>query len=780
MKRLFLILAVCIFFVDAFADTDSSVRFRNGVEMFNKGKYEVALTAFMNARKSCPVDSFVIVDSWIARCNFQLKSKTTPKPVKKPDTPNSTVTEKEQPEVQVETVLEVEPRSHSFKSEKSTLDMFVMTDAMWKFANSQSWCQLRRVDNDHLVISCEDNNTLSQRVDTIVITANEKQLFIPVVQDPGNGVVFFKTNPDNANILFVDDIFDTMVHSSTERFSLPSGSYKVRISKGGYQSVDTTVVVANEGKIEPNIVNVNMKPLFGKVLFKITAPRGSNFQTWPTMRIGNKDIDLAPMFNNTTLRSFNSEGAVEYYSVYEDNVIPLQEGLYEVRIQAKGFKEYTRSIPVTKGEQIEVSVVMQPISGFITLSGNDLSIGAKILMDDFEIGTVPVNLLSVPEGRHVLRFEKEKLMTVGDSMIINVEANTELKLNVEMRPFLQSKVVSTPVGAEVYVDNVLVGHTPAVVNLTDGEHDIEVRMHNYFSYKERVKIRHDREKNFDVTLHKIHPLHVSCDDDNIAMSLRQGNKYVATDVILPNEVSVPYGRYTLELWRPNGKRAYKTTINHTEKSGKFNLMTFPTAHHHILGLTYGLSTSAMNDFDNIYSPMATAILGQLQIAPGLSTNVIRASLYSINADHKDKKIAKEGQYNAMTYYDYLLGLSCLFINADFRIGGAVIRNIDVSLLASYAWMPPLTEILPFSHISGHDVFVGAEFSSRIPYFNLSVRAGWQMVSGFNHISRKSANSIEKPADSYVSDPLNISNFVISVSATLGGKNSKGNNILRLF
>ena len=106
-------------------------------------------------------------------------------------------------------------------------------------------------------------------------------------------------------------------------------------------------------------------------------------------------------------------------------------------------------------------------------------------------------------------------------------------------------------------------------------------------------------------------------------------------------------------------------------------------------------------------------------------------------------------------------------------------------MTSYAWYPPLTKILPLTHMSGHDAFLGGEISSRIPIFNVNIKAGVQLFYGqANILAPNGAIKTTMVSDRYYSEPYVVpfhrAEFVVTLGIKLGDHDSKGNNILRVF
>ena len=88
-------------------------------------------------------------------------------------------------------------------------------------------------------------------------------------------------------------------------------------------------------------------------------------------------------------------------------------------------------------------------------------------------------------------------------------------------------------------------------------------------------------------------------------------------------------------------------------------------------------------------------------------------------------------------------------------------------------------------MSGHNVFLGLELNSRIPVINAHIKAGVEAFMGQANIARPGKISTATVDYHYVDVPYKTQSiddlqFVVSVGFTLGGKEARGQNILRIF
>lgn len=101
-------------------------------------------------------------------------------------------------------------------------------------------------------------------------------------------------------------------------------------------------------------------------------------------------------------------------------------------------------------------------------------------------------------------------------------------------------------------------------------------------------------------------------------------------------------------------------------------------------------------------------------------------------------------------------------------------------MAGYAWSPRLCFVGEYSHLSGTDIFVGAEVCSRLHSINFNLKCGVQIFKGEANYYRKGQSGSGNNDSDWYHKSIDRSQFVVSVGFTLGGKDSKGNNYLRVF
>ena len=154
-----------------------------------------------------------------------------------------------------------------------------------------------------------------------------------------------------------------------------------------------------------------------------------------------------------------------------------------------------------------------------------------------------------------------------------------------------------------------------------------------------------------------------------------------------------------------------------------------------------------------FTPFGTAWLAKVYLLPGLSVNALEAAFYTD---------------------DYGIGLRSFspFTNLEFRLGGGI-KYADFAVLAKGVWYPDWTFLS--GCVSGWDIFLGGEATSRFPVGNLYLRAGVKYMANMNvHETGFSPVSMSRAG---FADNLQ---FTVSLGISLGTMRSCGQNILRVF
>jgi hypothetical protein len=131
-----------------------------------------------------------------------------------------------------------------------------------------------------------------------------------------------------------------------------------------------------------------------------------------------------------------------------------------------------------------------PTTGTLHIDGDP--VGMEISLDGKNVGTIPESgvliLENIPVGEHSLNASYSGYM--GQDMWVNVPDGLPAEIRVTLQEETSGSLdlSSTPPGAQIYVDDLYTGLTPAVVNATVGSHRVLLRQEGYQDWSTEVTV----------------------------------------------------------------------------------------------------------------------------------------------------------------------------------------------------------------------------------------------------------------------------------------------------
>lgn len=756
MKKLIvLLLALCVVAMPAFAQKSFDMRYGEAVEYYTAKNYDMAIKTLEAAKKA----------------------------------PGATKDQKAKADQLIRQCRAAQAKAADLNLSKETIivpgaglkdSIYVTAGKKWSVTSKPDWCSTK-AESDVLFITVDANPDREPRKGIIEVSmGKERTAYILINQEEHRDVkhvVTIRTVPERS-IIFIDD--NTGVLS--DQFSISEGTHHVRIEKNGFEKIDTMLFVPKDAKPSELYHRIELAPTFALLSVNIEPEEGLFFDSAATLDISGNTVNLHP----SILKSFNVDQDVSYYNLYENDVIPLHPGKYVVRAESPGFTPEIVHLAIEKGETKHLDFKLTALYGMLVVHDEENAVGAKIFVDDKELGQVPFHG-KLKTGHHVLRFEKPGYVTSQKNYEVDVVEGKETEVNLAMNRYGTYSFTSDPPYCKVIVDGEVMGTTPIQVVMTEGLHELRFEKAGYWTVTDVLdsKITADNQ-DYKIRLDKTYPLTVTSDEDSLRIVITKGSgtsKVTYVDnVKTPGTVEIPAQKtmYKVQLLRGNLQKAYKGYFWFNGKRKRLNLTTYSKDNFRFLGANYYLlKPKAFEVYGKHYQRIGDVSLAELSIVPGLTTCVVKGTAFWQTNNSETFNNEKLKDVKGM----FIPALSILFINGEFRIGGGLRNEIDFDLVGTYAWYPNVSGFLPLTHMSGHDIFLGGEISSRFPIINLNVKAGFQIFYGQANIcgTGTSNNVRDRFADPVpYKVPFNDAQFVVTVGLKLGGKDSKGNNILRVF
>ncbi|MFT4768257.1 MAG: sulfatase activating formylglycine-generating enzyme [Glaciecola sp.] len=161
----------------------------------------------------------------------------------------------------------------------------------------------------------------------------------------------------------------------------------------------------------------------------------------------------------------------------------LRSGSYPLRVVAVGYHPYESDVAVTKDATQRQEVILQPLPGRLAMESDPA--GATLTVDGEVIGVTPLIDLPIEAGSRVLRLELPRYLPLEQTIEVTGR-DIQQRLDLSLDPaWANVSVDSAPAGAELLIDGIPVGKTPATLEVLQGEHELVLELPG-FAGEQRV------------------------------------------------------------------------------------------------------------------------------------------------------------------------------------------------------------------------------------------------------------------------------------------------------
>ncbi|MCX6226576.1 MAG: PEGA domain-containing protein [Bacteroidia bacterium] len=439
----------------------------------------------------------------------------------------------------------------------------------------------------------------------------------------------------------------------------------------------------------------------------------------------------------------------------------------------------TPSLRFDKGKITPLKARLLPVYGTLNVIDDENNEGANIFLDDRLIGKAPLVEYKVRIGKYKVRLVKPGYKMMADYYDATIVQNGAFDLPVALYVSKQIYLVSIPTRANVYLEgaklegvkDTLFGSTPFKRILQKGKYTLRFEKSGGFVPEKYYLEIDETSKDNDTIrfpMRKGYPLIIKSETSDLALEihgLNSGPDSLANIVInqnlkTPAPLNIPFGKYSVILREGNLKR-FHGKIKHDPKNiGEIKLPCYSNKSFKPLVADFISTDNFELSFGQSYFFGFT----------GLSTAIFNVQYFA-------KKQVDEFGVNTGEKISMLIP-NIFLLNWDFRIGGAIMRNLDICALGRIKYTPGLKaadlNIPGYNDATMLTGFYGIELSSRFSYLNINCKAGIQQLSGTCNVW----NTNEKKYTEGIK--INEMNPVVSFGITINGYISGSNNMLRLW
>ena len=196
--------------------------------------------------------------------------------------------------------------------------------------------------------------------------------------------------------------------------NLKPGRYAVKIEKEGYFPLDTAIVIRADDA-RAITLDMSLEPRFATLRLDVKPEEGYSFTLGPEVEVGGHSLDLSSDF-----RSIEGVDQVSFYQMYQGGILFVPQGSYVLILSAEGFDKEVLQLNLHGGEEKSIAVRLAAKKGTIAFGGNVHSDGATVYLDGKEIGTLPMDNVSVMAGKHKLSYHKQGMQADKEEYLVDV------------------------------------------------------------------------------------------------------------------------------------------------------------------------------------------------------------------------------------------------------------------------------------------------------------------------------------------------------------------------
>ncbi len=186
--------------------------------------------------------------------------------------------------------------------------------------------------------------------------------------------------------------------------------------------------------------------------------------------------------------------------------LAVPAGPHELKLKKDGFHVGAVKVKAVVGREVKRVVTLEAVVGTVKLTGTPKGASVKDSSDGRVLGKLP-GYFELTPGQHILVVEESGYLPSQVLVDVKGDAETQYSVKLVERPKPTGKVIVTAnqEDALVLVDGKESGFTPTVLNLSLGEHVLEVTGPELEPYRKKLTITEDSETKLNVELRYAQP-----------------------------------------------------------------------------------------------------------------------------------------------------------------------------------------------------------------------------------------------------------------------------------
>ncbi|HEY4882767.1 MAG TPA: PEGA domain-containing protein [Myxococcales bacterium] len=173
---------------------------------------------------------------------------------------------------------------------------------------------------------------------------------------------------------------------------------------------------------------------------------------------------------------------------------PAKPGFHTVAVQTPGFVKDERTVQVQPYRDTDLAFALNRAPGPARLHV-ETEPPAQVRVDSQELGLSPLTI-EVPPGEHEVQVALEGHRTVAQQLTLDPGQGLSVRIPMHRSQAHDAPLIAVatdPAGAQVFLDQKLVGATPLKIRSTTGPHEVKLSLDGYISRVARPILPTDRD-----------------------------------------------------------------------------------------------------------------------------------------------------------------------------------------------------------------------------------------------------------------------------------------------
>ncbi|HWT85516.1 MAG TPA: PEGA domain-containing protein, partial [Myxococcales bacterium] len=210
------------------------------------------------------------------------------------------------------------------------------------------------------------------------------------------------------------------------------------------------------------------------------------------------DLPIADRSASRLTVSSTPSGAVLFVDGVEVGLTPwsgpARPGFHTVAVLTPGFVKDDRTVQIQPYRDTDLAFALNRAPGAARLHV-ETEPPAQVMVDGQELGPSPLTI-EVPPGEHEVQVALEGHRTVAQQLTLDPGQGLSVRIPMHRSQAQDAPLIAVatdPSGAQVFLDQKLVGATPLKIRSTTGPHEVKLSLDGYISRVARPVLPSDRD-----------------------------------------------------------------------------------------------------------------------------------------------------------------------------------------------------------------------------------------------------------------------------------------------